>query len=211
MAPSPLQDGSLAKWQLVQFNISQLTARCGEAVRPRQQGGAALQEHVDAGPGAVDVRPRARSRSSTGSSTKFAKTPELAEANIAALNAGHAYGETRRDRRADEAAPHRRRPGRAGPLPHRHRRGIALARPRRRRAAGRPADVLRRLSDHPGLGDPPSPVAAQGISASPPSRRRTRSPRSAPRSARPMPGSWASPPRRARASRSRARRWAWRS
>jgi 2-oxoglutarate ferredoxin oxidoreductase subunit alpha len=27
-------------------------------------------------------------------STKFAKAPELAEANIAALNAGHAYGET---------------------------------------------------------------------------------------------------------------------
>ena len=41
--------------------------RCGEAVRPRQQGSAALQEHVDAGPGAVDVRPRPRSRSSTGS------------------------------------------------------------------------------------------------------------------------------------------------
>ena len=33
-------------------------ARRGEAVRARQQGSAALQEHVDAGAGALDVRPR---------------------------------------------------------------------------------------------------------------------------------------------------------
>src|SRR3546814_2150621 len=30
----------------------------GEALRPRQQGGAALQEYVDAGARALDVRPR---------------------------------------------------------------------------------------------------------------------------------------------------------
>src|SRR3546814_11835237 len=30
----------------------------GEALRPWQQGSAAQQEHVDAGPGALDVRPR---------------------------------------------------------------------------------------------------------------------------------------------------------
>src|SRR3546814_2102722 len=30
----------------------------GEALRPRQQGSAALQEYVDAGTGAMDVRPR---------------------------------------------------------------------------------------------------------------------------------------------------------
>ena len=38
-------------------------------------------------------RDRAADRS-TGSSGKFAKNPMLADANIAALNAGHAYGET---------------------------------------------------------------------------------------------------------------------
>ena len=50
-------------------------ARRGEAVRPRQQGSAALQEHVDAGPGAVDVRPRPRSRSSTGSRPSSPRRP----------------------------------------------------------------------------------------------------------------------------------------
>jgi 2-oxoglutarate ferredoxin oxidoreductase subunit alpha len=76
------------------FNISQLTLESGEAVRPRQQGSAALQEHVDAGARALDVRPRPRSRSIDWLKAKFAKNPDLAEANIAALNAGHAYGET---------------------------------------------------------------------------------------------------------------------
>ena len=56
-----------------------------------------------------------------------------------------------RDRRAGRpvtAASCRAGAGRARPLPHRHRRRGDLARPGRRRAAGRPADVLRRLSDH---------------------------------------------------------------
>ena len=50
-------------------------ARCREAVRPRQQGSAALQEHVDAGARAVDVRPRPRSRSSTGSRPSSPRRP----------------------------------------------------------------------------------------------------------------------------------------
>ena len=64
---------------------------------------------------------------------KFAKAPELAEANIAALNAGHAYGET-----VEIGTPVRRHhidagAGRARPLPHRHRRRGA------RRSASSPA------------------------------------------------------------------------
>ena len=62
---------------------------------------------------------------------KFAKAPELAEANIAALNAGHAYRRDRRDRRPAQAAPSRSGAGRARPLPHRHRRRGDLARPGR--------------------------------------------------------------------------------
>jgi 2-oxoglutarate ferredoxin oxidoreductase subunit alpha len=90
---NPLQDGSLAKWQLISFNISQLTL---DAVKPFGLGnkealrcknmwtlGLALwMFDRDRGPIEQWVR------------TKFAKAPELAEANIAALNAGHAYGET---------------------------------------------------------------------------------------------------------------------
>ena len=58
----PADDGSLAKWQLLGVQHLAADARRGEAVRARQQGSAALQEHVDAGAGAVDVRPRPRSR-----------------------------------------------------------------------------------------------------------------------------------------------------
>src|ERR671916_668893 len=67
---NPLEDGSLAKWQLVHFNISQLTL---DAVKPFGLGREPIVNWLK---------------------TKFAKAPELAEANIAALNAGHAYGET---------------------------------------------------------------------------------------------------------------------
>ncbi len=56
-AANPLEDGSLARWQLVEFDISQLTLDAVKPLRPRQQGGAALQEYVDAGARALDVRP----------------------------------------------------------------------------------------------------------------------------------------------------------
>jgi 2-oxoglutarate ferredoxin oxidoreductase subunit alpha len=68
-------------------------ARQREAVRPRQQGGFALQEYVDAGL-ALWMFDRDRAPIEDWLKTKFAKAPEMAEANIAALNAGHAFGET---------------------------------------------------------------------------------------------------------------------
>ena len=122
--------------------------RRGEAVRPRQQGSPALQEHVDAGAGALDVRPRppADRRLAAGQVRQGAR----------ARRGQYRRAERRpclwRDRR--DGRPGRssiniaRRPGRARPLPHRHRRRGDLARPGRGRAARRPADVLRRLSDH---------------------------------------------------------------
>src|SRR5918997_1795968 len=90
---NPLEDDSLSRWQLVKFNISQLTL---DAVKPFGLGnkealrcknmwtlGLALwMFHRDRQPIVEWLR------------AKFAKAAELAEANIAALNAGHAYGET---------------------------------------------------------------------------------------------------------------------
>ena len=174
-------------------------ARCREAVRPRQQGGAALQEHVDAGARALDVRPR------PPADRRLAQRQVRQGAGAGRSEYRRAERRPRlwrngRDRRRPPAS-HRRRAGRAGPLPHRHRRGIAGAGPRRGCEAGRPEDVLRRLSDHARVGAAAPPVAAEGISASRPSRRRTRSRPSARRSARAMPASSASPRRRARASR----------
>src|SRR6188768_3341975 len=92
-AQSPLEDGSLAKWQLVHFNISQLTL---DAVKPFGLGNkeALRCKNMWTLGLALWMFDRDRQPIVDWLKTKFAKAPELAEANIAALNAGHAYGET---------------------------------------------------------------------------------------------------------------------
>ncbi len=159
---NPLEDGSLAKWQLVHFNISQLTL---DAVKPFGLGNkeALRCKNMWTLGLALWMFDRDRQPIVDWLNTKFAKKPELAEANIAALNAGHAYGETAEiggqvHQRHIDAAP-------AEPGLYRTVTGaesLSLG-PDRRCAAGRPADVLRILSDHPGIADPASPVAPQGI------------------------------------------------
>src|SRR5688572_15520187 len=90
---NPLEDGSLAKWQLVHFNISQMTL---DAVKPFGLGNkeALRCKNMWTLGLALWMFDRDRGPIETWLRTKFAKAPELAEANIAALNAGHAFGET---------------------------------------------------------------------------------------------------------------------
>src|SRR5947199_4859065 len=90
---SPLEDGSLNKWQVVHFNISQLTL---DAVKPFGLGNkeALRCKNMWTLGLALWMFDRDRQPIVQWLRTKFAKAPELAEANIAALNAGHAYGET---------------------------------------------------------------------------------------------------------------------
>ncbi|HET9458840.1 MAG TPA: 2-oxoacid:acceptor oxidoreductase subunit alpha [Sphingomicrobium sp.] len=90
---NPLEDGSLAKWQVIHFNISQLTL---DAVRPFGLGNkeALRCKNMWTLGLALWMFDRDRQPIVDWLKTKFAKAPELAEANIAALNAGHAYGET---------------------------------------------------------------------------------------------------------------------
>ena len=90
---SPLDDGSLARWTLVRFNISQLTL---DAVKPFGLGNkeALRCKNMWTLGLALWMFDRERKPIVDWLNTKFAKKPELAEANIAALNAGHAYGET---------------------------------------------------------------------------------------------------------------------
>ncbi|WP_447725065.1 2-oxoacid:acceptor oxidoreductase subunit alpha [Sphingomonas koreensis] len=92
-AENPLEDGSLAKWQLLKLNISQLTL---EAVKPFGLGNkeALRCKNMWTLGLALWMFDRERAPLIDWLKTKFAKAPELAEANIAALNAGHAYGET---------------------------------------------------------------------------------------------------------------------
>ena len=90
---SPLDDDSLARWQLVRFNISQLTL---DAVKPFGLGNkeALRCKNMWTLGLALWMFDRDRAPIVTWLNTKFAKMPQLADANVAALNAGHAYGET---------------------------------------------------------------------------------------------------------------------
>ncbi len=92
-AANPLNDGSLAKWQLLKLDISQLTL---DAVKPFGLGNkeALRCKNMWTLGLALWMFDRDRQPLIDWLTTKFAKAPELAEANIAALNAGHAYGET---------------------------------------------------------------------------------------------------------------------
>jgi 2-oxoglutarate ferredoxin oxidoreductase subunit alpha len=90
---NPLEDDTLARWQLVKFNISQLTM---DAVKPFGLGNkeALRCKNMWTLGLALWMFDRDRAPITDWLNTKFAKAPTLAEANIAALNAGHAYGET---------------------------------------------------------------------------------------------------------------------
>ena len=90
---NPLDDDSLNRWQLVRFNISQLTL---DAVKPFGLGNkeALRCKNMWTLGLALWMFDRDRAPIVAWLNTKFAKMPTLAEANIAALNAGHAYGET---------------------------------------------------------------------------------------------------------------------
>ncbi|MDQ3472065.1 MAG: 2-oxoacid:acceptor oxidoreductase subunit alpha [Pseudomonadota bacterium] len=90
---NPLEDGSLGKWQLIRFNISQLTL---DAVKPFGLGNkeALRCKNMWTLGLALWMFDRDRQPIVDWLKAKFAKAAGLAEANIAALNAGHAYGET---------------------------------------------------------------------------------------------------------------------
>ncbi|WP_157221084.1 2-oxoacid:acceptor oxidoreductase subunit alpha [Flavisphingomonas formosensis] len=90
---NPLEDGSLAKWTLLAFDISALTLEAvksfslgnKEALRCKNMWTLGL---------ALWMFERDRQPLIDWLNGKFQKNPLLAHANIAALNAGHAYGET---------------------------------------------------------------------------------------------------------------------
>ena len=90
---NPLEDGSLAKWQVMKLNISQLTL---DAVKPFGLGNkeALRCKNMWTLGLALWMFDRDRQPITDWLKSKFAKAPELAQANIAALDAGHAYGET---------------------------------------------------------------------------------------------------------------------
>jgi 2-oxoglutarate ferredoxin oxidoreductase subunit alpha len=90
---NPLEDGSLAKWQLLSLDMSQMTL---DAVKPFGLGNkeALRCKNMWTLGLALWLFDRSRQPIVDWLNAKFAKNPVIAEANIAALNAGHAYGET---------------------------------------------------------------------------------------------------------------------
>ncbi len=90
---NPLEGDGLAKWDVLAFDISELTL---EAVKPFGLGKkeALRCKNMWTLGLALWMFDRPREPIHDWLKQKFAKAPELAEANIAALDAGHAYGET---------------------------------------------------------------------------------------------------------------------
>jgi 2-oxoglutarate/2-oxoacid ferredoxin oxidoreductase subunit alpha len=90
---SPIDDGSLAKWQVLAFDISALTL---ESVKPFGLGtkDALRCKNMWTLGLALWMFDRDRAPLIDWLNQKFAKNRVLADANVAALNAGHAYGET---------------------------------------------------------------------------------------------------------------------
>ena len=90
---NPLEDGSLAEYKLLAFDISALTL---ESVKPFGLGNkeALRCKNMWTLGLALWMFDRDRQPLIDWLNKKFATKPDIAEANIAALNAGHAYGET---------------------------------------------------------------------------------------------------------------------
>src|SRR6266571_2709650 len=90
---NPLQDGSLAKYRVLPFDITKLTA---EAVKAFGLGTKEAHRCRNMWALGLMLWMYGRERAATVDwlQKKFAKRPDIAAANVAALNAGHAFGET---------------------------------------------------------------------------------------------------------------------
>src|SRR5713101_1808955 len=92
-AKNPLEDDSLARYQVLKFDITKLTA---DAVKPH--GLTSREAHLCRNMWALGLLlwmyGHERAATVDWLKRKFAKKPVIADANIAALNAGHAFGET---------------------------------------------------------------------------------------------------------------------
>src|SRR5256886_8689424 len=94
-AKSPLDDDSLARYQALKFDITKLTA---DAVKPHGLSSreAPLCRNMWALGLLLWMYGHERVATVDWLKRKFAKKPGIADANVAALNAGHAFGETDR-------------------------------------------------------------------------------------------------------------------
>lgn len=92
-ASSPLEDGSLAKYRKLAIDISKMTLAAVEGHKLSQKEALRCKNMWTLGL-VYWLYGRARKSTAEWLEAHFERKPELAAANIAALNAGHAFGET---------------------------------------------------------------------------------------------------------------------
>ncbi len=188
---SPLDDGSLERYTVHQVAMATLTRGALEETGLSKKDAERAKNMF-----ALGLLSWMYHRPTEGTERflreKFAKRPDLAEANVLAFRAGprvrRDHRVVRRDVRGRAGAAAR------GHLPADHRQHRTGLRDRGRRAGQRVAGVPRLVPDHAGQRHPARAEQAQGASASRPSRPRTRSPASVRRWARRSAARWASPP-----------------
>ncbi|MED5574377.1 MAG: 2-oxoacid:acceptor oxidoreductase family protein, partial [Pseudomonadota bacterium] len=92
-ASDPLEDDTLAKYRVVKIDISKLTLESVKDFDVTSKEGLRCKNFWTLGL-VYWLYDRSREGTTTWLREKFAKFPHIAEANISALNAGHAFGET---------------------------------------------------------------------------------------------------------------------
>jgi 2-oxoglutarate ferredoxin oxidoreductase subunit alpha len=90
---NPLEDGTVDSYRLIQIDISKLTLAAVEGTGVNQKEGLRAKNLWTLGL-MCWMYDRDRQPTIDWLNQRFGKMPEIAAANIAALNAGHAYGET---------------------------------------------------------------------------------------------------------------------
>ena len=149
---NPLEDGSLDEYRAARDPADVDDARGGQGGRRDRAARRSASKNMFA-LGLMSWLYTRPTEATIGEiRTKFAKRPEIAEANIRAFKAGYAFGETTEVVRG--AVRGRAGEDGAGRLPEHHRQPGARARAGRRERQERLAALPRRLPDHAGLGDP---------------------------------------------------------
>jgi 2-oxoglutarate ferredoxin oxidoreductase subunit alpha len=90
---SPLDDESLADYRVIKIDISKQVVEAVKLFGLSHKFALRCKNMWTLGL-VMWLFDRSRKATTEGLRAKFAKTPQIAEANIAALNAGHSYGET---------------------------------------------------------------------------------------------------------------------
>ena len=157
---NPLEDGSLKDFNVFEIPIGTLNARALEGLDMSTKQVDMTKNFFALGV-MFWLYERSMDPTIRWIESKFEGRPVIAEANLRALKAGYAFGETTEDLPHPLPRPARQPATRHLSQHHRQRgRGAGL---RGRQQAGRPRALLRLLSHHPGQRHPPPALHLQAL------------------------------------------------